>query len=316
MSLARHGFCAFMKTSDAIKLFNTHRQFRVGQSTIKGYDMILRQFCLFTRDIEIEHIREEHILQWFSLMESLGWDQNSFIPKGMALRKFFEYLSHKGIPCIDPWLIPVPQKQYKLPRIASDEGFKKLISAIPVKTNDPRHIRNLAIVNMLWDTGMRNGELMNVNVKDLQLDERKIVIKTEKSKGVRPIREVFWTERTHKPLLRWIEKRENLKNKFVFHEPDALFISIMNSGLNKKQGHRFNIKGVGEMLRRYANRAGIPYINAHAMRHNFGRSAAKQGLNNSTISSLLGHSSLQSSYVYTALYDKDLHEKHKEVRGK
>jgi len=60
------------------------------------------------------------------------------------------------------------------------------------------------------------------------------------------------------------------------------------------------------MLRRYSNRANIPYMNAHSFRHHMGRMLARQGANNSSISNILGHSSLQSSYPYTMMTDKDL----------
>lgn len=284
----------------------------VKEGTVRGYDMILRQFCLYVRDCEIENVTLDDVTGWFGLMQRLGWNSNSFVPKAMALRKMFEFYQHQGFRVIDPWLIPVPQKQFKFPRIADDKAYQKLLAIIPRRTNDPRHIRNLAIITMLYDTGARNGELMALDVGDLELERKRAVIRTEKGRVRRPIREIFWTDGTNENLKRWIEKREYLKKVFTLKDPQALFISTTSW----KTGQRFTSKGVGEMLRKYCNRAGIPYMNAHSFRHKFGHDLANNGYNNSVISNLLGHSSLQSSFIYTLMTDKELEAKYREAKGR
>jgi integrase/recombinase XerC len=257
------------------------------------------------RNCHIEQIGVTDIVQWFGLMTDLQWDRNSFIPKAIALRKFFEYFQHQNLPVVDPWLIPVPSKQYKLPRVATDEKYSQLLNVIP-DNNDPRHIRNKAIISMLWDTGARNGEILSLDMNDIDLQNKRAVISTEKNRGSRPFRELFWTEQTNDNLGRWITKREYLKNKITFAEPNALFISICSSGLNNKQGYRFNIKGTGEMLRRYCNRAGIDYQNAHSFRHRKGHSIIEQGGSSADVMNVLGHASVQSSSIYTMMRGPEL----------
>lgn len=310
------GFCVKMRFSEAIKRFNNWRAYRVRATTVRGYDMVLRQFCLFIRDREIEQITVDDVVAWFNMMQQLEWDPNSFVGKAMALRKFFEFFHRLGHAVIDPWLIPVPRKQYKIPRIAEERSYRKLLAAIPEGSNDPRHIRNRAIANLLWDTGARNGEIVSLNMSDIDTTRMKAVVKTEKSRGWRPVRELFWTSVTNENLKRWITKREYLKSRMTLDDPDALFVSICGGGVHNKSGQRFDIKGVGEMLRRYANRAGIPYMNAHSFRHHMGRMLAEGGANNSSISNILGHSSLQSSYPYTMLADKELEAVYRKHKGR
>ncbi|GIW70349.1 MAG: tyrosine recombinase XerC [Patescibacteria group bacterium] len=300
-----------MKLSEAIEKFYKWKKLNVKEGTINGYDLILRQFCVFMRDCEIENISLDDIVKWFELMKQLGWDQNSFIPKTIALRKFFEFYIHQGYRVIDPFLIPLPQKQFKLPRVADEKTYKKLLTAIPRKTNDPRHIRNLAIITMLYDTGARNGEIVSLNISDVDTKRMRAVIKTEKAKTRRPIREIFWTRNTNENLKKWIKKRDHLKRILTFKDPEALFISTTNS----KAGYRFTIKGVGEMIRKYCNRAKIPYLNPHSFRHKLGHDLANKNYNNSVISNILGHSSLQSSYIYTLMTDKELEAKYREARS-
>lgn len=282
---------------------------------MKGYDMILRQFCVYVRNCDIEQIRLQDITTWFALMQQLHWDYNSFIPKAMALRKFFEFFHKQNYHVIDPWLIPIPEKQYKIPRVADEGNYKKLLDAIPIKTNDPRHIRNLAIVSLLWGTGARNGEVLSLNTTDLLSDTMKAVIRTEKSRGRRPIREIFWTKTTDENLKRWLHKREELKKKMNFEEPDALFISICNAGGHDRSGKRFNLKGVGEMLRRYSNKAKIPNMNAHSFRHHMGHDIIKKGGSSADVMNILGHATVQSTTIYTMMTDRELEQRYRQFKG-
>jgi len=299
---------------EAVEQFTNWRQFKVKKGTVRGYDRELRNFCLFLRNPEIEYISIHHVMEYLNGMMELGWDHNSFVGKTMALRKFFEFWRMQNYKVLDENLIPVAHKEYKLPRIADEENYKKLIAAIP-NTNDPRHIRNRAIVKLLWDTGARNGEIMTLDIGDLQLDRMRAIIKTEKSKGRRPIREIFWTDDTNESLKKWIERRELLKKKIKLAEPDALFISI-SGGPAHRSGQRFAIKGVGEMLRRYSNRADIPYMNAHSFRHHMGHDVVKKGGSSADVMNILGHASLASSSIYTMMTDKELEQRYRQFKGR
>lgn len=300
-----------MRLSVAIREFTAWKSINVTRSTMIGYNLILRQLALFLRDKELEEVQINEIIEWLDLMQRLGWDPNSFIPRCMALRKFFEYFMHQGVKVMNPWLVPIPQKQYKIARVADETDYKKLIAIIPNPTNDPRHIRNRAIINLLWDTGARNGEICSLNVSDLDFVKMKALIKTEKSKGFRPVREIFWTDKTNTAIKRWLKKREHLSKTMYFIEKDALFISTCNA----QAGNRMNIKGVGEMLRQYCNRAKIPCMNAHSFRHRMGHHIVRQGGSNSDVSNILGHSSLQSSFIYTQMTNVELHNRYKHFMG-
>lgn len=278
--------------------FYQWKKFDVKENTIKGYDLMLRQFCVYMRDCELEAVKLGDIMGMFELMTKLGWDKNSFLPRAMALKKFFEFFYKQGHKVIDPWLIPIPDKEFTIPRVISEESYKILIDSIP-RNNDPRNIRNLAYISLLWDTGARNNELLMLDIESLDLQERKAVIYTAKAKNS-PVREIFWTQTTNQYIIDWLKKRESLQ--IIDHE--ALFISVCGTNI----GYRLSNKGVCEMMRRYSIRAKLPYQNAHSFRHHMGHDLAMKGANNSTISNILGHSSLQSSFVYTKMHGTELHE--------
>lgn len=134
-------------------------------------------------------------------------------------------------------------------------------------------------------------------------------------KGKRPIREIFWTEQTNNNLVKWIEKRDKLKRKMTIHDPEAVFISICSGALADTAGKRLTQKGVGEMLRRYANKAGISYVNAHAFRHHMGHHIVNKGGSASDVMNILGHSSLASSSIYTMMADKELEQRYRMLKG-
>lgn len=298
-----------MRLNEAIEKFSNWRTFKVKKCTVKGYELILKQFCLFVRNCDIESVRLEDVMSWFSLLSDLQWQHNSFITKAQALKKFFEFYKMQGYLVLEPDLIPLPSKQYNIPRVASEENYRKLLSAIP-NTNDPRHIRNRAIIMLLWDTGARNGEVLSLDLQDLDTEKMRAVIKTEKSKGRRPFREIFWTEETNKALLAWIAKREFLKKTKMPHMEECLFPCISSSAGLHLSGRSLSNKGVGEFLRRYANRAKIPYVNAHSFRHHMGHDIISQGGSAADVMNILGHATLASSSIYTMMTGKELEDRY------
>lgn len=291
-----------MKFNEAIKKFIEWKQINSSKGTLKGYELDLRSFCLYMKNPHIEEIRLEDITQYFGLMAELGWKWNGFVTKSIALRKLYQFYARQGYGVLNYELIPIPRREYNPPRVATEEEYGKLLSVIPEHSNDPRHIRNLAIVNMLWDTGARVGELVSLNVRDAKLDEMKAVVKTEKSRGMKPFREIFWSENTNQNLNYWIEKRDELTQRTKFRDPDALFVGACRWQLGK----RLTNSAVSIFLRHYSTKAEIPTLNAHSFRHHLGHELAKKGANNSIISNILGHSALTSSYVYTMMNDKEL----------
>lgn len=302
----------FMRLSEAVKEFVELKKIKGPRSRKTGarYECTLRIFCLCMQDPELEDIDLAHVIWYFGEMEKLGWKPNGINLVGIALRKFFEFCHLRGYSiAFSELLIPIKEKTFSIPRVTDLSSFKKLLAQIPENTNEPHALRNRAILLMLWDTGVRSGELMSLDIADLDLKKRTAFIKTEKSRGRRPVRQIFWTEPTHKALVKWLEKQEDLKKQFSFADTEALFISIAKSPQVLLRGSRMTQRGVAEIMRVLSNQAGLPcVVNAHAIRHSMGRDTVKTLRSNSAVSNILGHSNLESSYVYTMLFGEDLRE--------
>lgn len=287
-----------MELKEAINQFSIWRKMNVGANTVKGYEIHLRYFCIhietkYGQDIEIEAIKVTDVIEYMNLMLQNGWHQNSMIRHSAAFRKFFEYYALQGYKVLPYTLIPIPRKVCSERRVVSQEEYQKLLTAIdkPFK----RDIRNRLIIQLLYDTGVRVGELVSLDVSSVDPILKRGEVVTEKVRtGIRK-RSIFWTDDTNKTLIKWLS---------VKPETEALLTSIGNA----KNGMRITNKGVEEMLRVLSHKAGIPVVNPHAFRHRFGHDLAMQNYNNSLISSLMGHSSLMSSFEYTKLSGKELED--------
>lgn len=296
---------------DAVKLFVEWKSLGVKTGTMKGYGYHLRSLCLYLRNPQIEAVSLEEIIGYLNAMLYLGWDQNTLIPMGISFRKFFEYLRLKELKVLNPELIPIPRKKFEIPRVATEENYQKLLDTIPKNSNDPRHIRNLAMITMLRDSGARITELLSLNTVNLDLFRMKAILLTEKSRGKRPVREIMWMKNTNEYLKKWLEKRESLAAHQPFADPDAVFVCI--SG--QLYGRRFTLKGAGESLRRYCNKAKIPYINAHSLRHKRLHEIVHNGGSAADVMNIAGHSSIASSTVYTQMYGDELEQRYRLLFG-
>lgn len=302
-----------MKFSQAIEEFKNWRGFKVTGHTVVRYDSALRIFCIAMGDPEIEQIQIQHVLHYMKEMERLGWKRNGITIVALALRKFFEFYNLRGYNCINESLIPIQRKEFNIPRVANEEDFKKLVSTIRHDSDNPNNIRNLALIHMVWDTWARTGEIVSLNESDLQFNEDLsgcAMIKTEKSRGKRPIREIFWTAQTGKYLKAWLKKKKEIQKFMTYEDQEAVFISIRKAGAMDVTGKRFTGRGVCEVFRTISNRAGLPSIfNAHSARHYGGRKIIKEGGSSADVTNILGHSSLESSQFYTMMWGTDLKER-------
>jgi len=306
---------SFMKLLEAINEFGNWRQFQVTGFTVQRYDKALRIFCLAFHNQDIESITIDQVMNYLNSMQRLGWARNGVAVVCLALRKFFEFFNLRQFDVLDYRLIPLPRKEYKIPRIADEKNYRKLLNSIPIDKH-PNHVRNRALIGMIWDSGARSGEICSINASDLDLVERRCVIRTEKSRGRRPIREIFWTSSTNLILKRWLEKRSHLGKTMQFKDPEALFLTISKFKQSQIRGARMNPRNVAEVLRVLSNKAGIPVMNAHSMRHHFGRSIVEAGGSNSDVSNLLGHSNIESSMIYTLMTGPRLKQRYEIFRGR
>ncbi|MCP6719752.1 MAG: tyrosine-type recombinase/integrase [Patescibacteria group bacterium] len=314
----------FMKFSDAIEKFINRSDLERAEGTVKAYEQDLKRFCVFTHNPIITEITEENVVAYFRLLIELKYKKNAFIPIQQSLINFFRYWRRKGLYVLDHELIPRTKKEFRMPDVATEEDYRKMLAAIPQDTNQAFHIRNRAMVMFLEATGCRNGEMCSLNIGDsnssqikknyLDLRNQKALIETEKNRGSRPIREIYWkdSKETHEALLKWIARRSEMKKHIVFKDPDALFVGCMGWQVGK----RLMNSAVCIALRKISRSAGLTYnFHPHMLRHKFGHDLNREGANAFTIAGLLGHVLVESSKIYTEMDNKERQEAYVKYKG-
>jgi len=295
-----------MRLKEAIDEFSKLRRYEITTYTNKGHDTTLRYFAMYMENCDVEEVRPSDVSDYFETLEKLGWDRRAFVTKVNGFRKFFRFLRLQNYKVFHEDLIPVPRKVFVMPRTITLEEHCKILSVIP-QNQDPRHLKNRAILMLLWDTGCRIGEILDLDIDDLK--NRQAIIKTKKSRGFKPIRQIFWTKDTQREIDRWLQRRKKLK---YGQDEKALFIGASGGFC----GRRFTPTGMAHSLRAYSKKAGIfPFIHCHMYRHAYGRALARKGVNNGVISDLMGHSNINSSRIYTTLEGTDLKKEWAKVRG-
>jgi len=297
-----------MLFSEAIIKFNTWQSFNSKRApTLQSYGGYVRSFALYLHNCDIEKVNLEDVLNYLKTMKEIGFNVNEFRSKCNALRKFFEFYGKLKQTTLDYQLIPLPEREYKLPKVAKVDDYFKVLNSIPDIVH-PQHIRNRLILMLLKDTGMRVGELLSLNV-DIKIQRHEIetkegikiiystLIKTEKTKSLHPVRKIFWTEETNNQIKKWLKIRDSKA------KDNGLFLSVNGNNL----GGRLKKNAVTDMLRQVSKRAGLAYtLNSHSLRHLFGHDLARNKVPLSSIATLLGHATIASSFIYTMLQEDEM----------
>ncbi|ABB13646.1 site-specific tyrosine recombinase XerD [Carboxydothermus hydrogenoformans] len=208
-----------------------------------------------------------------------------------AIRSFYKYLLREKIVGENPALdVDGPKLGLKLPEILSYEEIDLLLKAPDLSTWEG--VRDRAMLELLYATGLRVSELVNLELPNLYLDERyvKILGKGAKMRIV-PFGEVAAHYLNQYLALRAKRKSNSLK----------LFITRKGSG--------FTRQGFWKMLKRYGQKAGIvKNLTPHLIRHSFATHLLENGADLRIVQELLGHSFIETTQIYTHLTTRKLRE--------
>jgi integrase/recombinase XerD len=278
--------------------------------TVEGYRRKLKPLQTFLGNVPVEEITVNDLRRYIVHLKerSTRWADH---PKHQeregglspftvasyyrALRRLFNWLQEEGILQINP------MRRIKIPQLKRDEpkgiAMKNLLALLETTNGgNTADLRDRAIILFLADTGCRIAGLCGLRVQDVDFEEKLATVREKGSKA----RLVPFTQTTADALKAWLSVRP------AEHGP-WLFVSLGN----KAQG-RLSPNGVRQMLRRRAKIAGITGpVNPHAFRHTFAREFLLSGGDLATLSDLLGHSSVEVTKSFYALFTlQELREKH------
>ncbi len=301
-----------MKLSNAIRQFLEHCEIEKNQSkrTLISYTHYLERLLGFAKDIEIGKIDLRLIKRYrlhlnrfeFRPHENLSVKtQNYHI---IALRAFLKF-------CVkNDWKVLAPEKidLAKIPDRTIEHLTREELDRLFEAVDDGKQIglRNRAILEMLYSTGLRISELTNLNIQNVDLDRSEFAIRGKGKK----VRIVFLSERAKDWIKEYLDSRDdNFDPLFLNHGRTR---NKRKGDLDLKGNHRrltdYTIQG---MVRTTAYKAGITkHVTPHTIRHSFATELLLNGADIRSVQELLGHSSITTTQIYTHITNKKLREVH------
>lgn len=227
--------------------------------------------------------------------------QNCYL---IGLRSLIEFFSDRDINSLPSSKIKLPKTaKDKVPKFLNLEKIEKLLMQPDI--NNKIGLRDRAVMESLFSTGMRVAELVSLNKEqfsNLKSDNLEITII---GKGDRP-RTVYFSQRSMDWLKKYLDTRCNDGQK-------ALFVRYAG---NKSESKRLSIRSIENIVKKYAKLAGLPIITTpHTLRHSYATDLLMQGVDLRTVQEFLGHSSLLTTQIYTHITNKRLKDVHKKFHS-
>ncbi|HXY07152.1 MAG TPA: site-specific tyrosine recombinase/integron integrase [Terriglobales bacterium] len=265
--------------------------------TLKAYRQDLVSFSQYVGSRnwrDIDHIR---IRGFLSHLYERGLSKTSVARSLAVVRSFYRWLAQEEMVAQNPAaLVSTPKLPKKLPRVPTIEEMNSLLDGkMPEIAAFPE--RDQIMFELLYGCGIRNSELVGINLDDIQLRAEVILIRGKGKKE----RYVPFGDSVKTALARYLPVRQQLlagRGKSVH----ALLI-------NRRDGRRLTTRSVGRIIKRLAVAKGLPPdVHPHTLRHAFGTHLLEQGADLRAIQEMLGHKRLSTTQRYTQLSIKHLLE--------
>ena len=253
------------------------------KKTFENYNRDLNKFFKFLNDYKIKDIKKitkETVRLYFLKQKNNNISNRTLGRYYSSLNSFFLYsIEHEYIGVNPLKFIDYPKYTKKIPEYIYDSQLEKLLNE-KTSENVEIELRNKLIIHLLLDTGVRVSELVNIKVRDIDVEERIIKVFGKGSKE----RFVFFTSKTKELLTNYLIKR---KEKAI---TDNLLINYKGEKLTERSVQKI-IKLVGEKI-------GLD-IHPHLLRHTFATDLLNKGADIRMIQELLGHENLDTTQIYT-----------------
>lgn len=271
------------------------------QRTIANYDHYLTRLIDFAGDIEVEAIDSEMVRKWRLWLNRLGTNTSDELNPAtlnyhlIALRSFLKFCAKRDINALNPAKIELARTKRKQVTFLNEEELESLFAQPKIDTLVG--LRDRAILELLFASGLRVSELVGLNRDHINLKRREFMVRGKGEKD----RLVFVSEEAAGWIEQYLAKRtDNIK---------PLFIRYSGSKKVDMSGNysRLTARSVQRLVARYALMAGITkHVSPHTMRHSFGTDLLMNGADLRTVQVMLGHSNISTTQIYTHITDPHL----------
>lgn len=305
-----------MYVSDLIYEFLEALEVEKGRSvkTAENYELYLNRFLEMACEITgKEDLRPKEITR--ELIRKYRLKLNRYVDKDgkglaaitqfyhlVALRGFLAYLSKREIETLDPSLVELPRVTRKQVTFLHYNEVEKMLDEIDLGTESG--LRDRAIIELLYSTGLRVSELIGLNRDSVNLERREFMVRGKGGKD----RPVFVSKSAADHVEDYLMAREDTLK--------PLFLNNSRHGnVNDTSGNyrRLTARSVQRIVEKWARNAGITkHVTPHTLRHSFATDLLMNGADLRSVQSLLGHSNISTTQIYTHVTDahlKEVHEK-------
>lgn len=262
--------------------------------TVNNYKIELIKYnnYLETNNIKYESITRDEIRLYLKYLDTQKYKNSSISRNLSAIRSFYKYLVNEKILSSNPFLlISNPKKENKLPKFLNEIEIEDIINIYEGKS--PIDLRNKLILELLYSTGVRVSELVNIKLSDINMHDNSIRIFGKGKKE----RIVLFGQYCKEDINDYMKKSRDyyLNSK----ESDYLILN--------KYGTKLTTRSIENIINDATKKLALKHnVTPHMIRHTFATHLLNHGADLKTVQELLGHESLSTTQIYTHLTNERL----------
>ena len=281
-------------------LSHLQREYRYSENTIAAYRNDLSQFLEYveshsgSRLSEWSAVSEDDIEGYLTYMKHKDqpYASSTIARKVAAIKSFYNYLAAHGVVVDNPTLdIDSPKVKKRLPQTLTLTEVERLLDA-PLGSNSPKNLRDVTLLNILYETGMRVTEVVSLQLEDVDLERATLSSPTRQGDA----RAIPIPETTQVLLTNYLAHgRPQLASDAAER---ALFLN--------HRGEKLTRQGLWLIIKGYARQAGLNTdVTPHTLRHSFAVHRLSRGLKLEEIQHLLGHANISTTQIYAQMEAAD-----------
>jgi len=302
------------KLSGHLRLFLEYLEIEKGRSplTIRNYEFYLQRFLDWAKDPSPDDVDSELVRQYRLHLNRLEDPKRGLLKKStqnyhlIALRSFLKYLARHDIESMAPEKIELAKQGSREPSFLDAVDLERLLEA-PSKSNasDILKLRDRAILELFFSTGMRVSELAKLKKDQINLDREEFSVRGKGDK----VRVVFLANQARHWLHEYLKHRDD--------DSPYMFVRHDRAKSGSEAAGPITPRSIERLVHRYSVEAGIPKkVSPHTLRHSFATDLLMNGADIRSVQSMLGHSSITTTQIYTHVTNQQLQEVHRAFHAK
>ncbi len=268
---------------------------KLSDNTLQSYKRDLKQFRKYLEEngLHYNRVKEEDMQNYIKGLQEQGKKASSISRCIASIRSFYQFVLKNKKVKIDPTVhIQSPKIEKRTPSVLSAKEVELLLKQ--PDTVDLKGVRDKAMLEFAYATGMRVTEIISLNIDDVNLEEAYVICKSGNKQRIIPLGSM-----SLKALKEYIEEARGIliKNE----DEKALFVNV--------NGGRLTRQGFWKIIKYYKDQAHITKdITPHVLRHSFATHLLQNGADLRAIQTMLGHSDISSTQVYMQFQDEGLRD--------